>query len=78
MRQIDTSFEKTEVEVIEHMMNKLPKGYKKVITIIEGIGTNTYLPSRYRNGFVKSLMSKLLLLKEIWKSKYALNGQMGF
>ena len=47
-------------------------------TIIEGIGTNTYLPSRYRNGFVKSLMSKLLLLKEIWKSKYALNGQMGF
>ena len=41
MRQIDTSFEKKEVEVIAHMMNKLPKEYSEVITVIEGMGTIT-------------------------------------
>ena len=33
--QIDTSFEKKEVKVIAHMMNKLPKDYSEVITALK-------------------------------------------
>ena len=50
MCQIDSSFDKKDVEIIAHIINKLPADYSEVITVVEGMSgiTLTELKSKIR------------------------------